>query len=167
MNTNRRTFLKSAAACAPAAMIASAHASMDISTDQAAAPIAMKLTPNSIPVADLPRHYDVDTDIHNLENGYWGVMPRAVAQVYAEQSAYVNRHNSIWARNVMPGGACLSAGGREAREAIAKTVGVAHEEVAITRSGSDALQSLICNYKAIKPGDAVIYCDLDYDAMIA
>lgn len=163
MSTNRRTFLKSAAACAPAAMIASAHASVD----QAAAPIAMKLTPNSIPVADLPKQYDVDTDIHNLENGYWGVMPRAVAQVYAEQSAYVNRHNSIWARNVMPGGACLAAGGREAREAIAKTVGAAHQEVAITRSGSDALQSLICNYKAIKPGDAVIYCDLDYDAMIA
>jgi selenocysteine lyase/cysteine desulfurase len=163
MSTNRRTFLKSAAACAPAAMLPSAHAAVD----QSAAPITMKLIPNSIPVADLPKHYDVDTNIHNLENGYWGVMPRAVAQVYAEQSAYVNRHNSIWARNVMPGGACLAAGGREAREAIAKTVGVAHEEVAITRSGSDALQSLICNYKAIKPGDAVIYCDLDYDAMIA
>lgn len=162
MSTNRRTFLKSAA-CAPAAMMPSAHAAVD----QSAAPITMKLIPNSIPVADLPKHYDVDTNIHNLENGYWGVMPRAVAQVYAEQSAYVNRHNSIWARNVMPGGACLAAGGREAREAIAKTVGVAHEEVAITRSGSDALQSLICNYKAIKPGDAVIYCDLDYDAMIA
>lgn len=134
---------------------------------QAAAPIAMKLTPNSIPVADLPKHYDVEPGIHNLENGYWGVMPRAVAQVYAEQTAYVNRTNSIWARNVLPGGACLSAGGREAREAIAKMVDVSHEEVAITRSGSDALQSLICNYKLLKPGDAVIYCDLDYDAMIA
>ncbi|MEZ2347552.1 aminotransferase class V-fold PLP-dependent enzyme [Terriglobus sp. RCC_193] len=162
MRPDRRTFLKSAAACAPVAMMTSASADA-----QAAATIAVKLTPNSIPVADLPKHYDVETGIHNLENGYWGVMPRAVAQVYAEQSAYVNRNNSIWARNVLPGGACLAAGGREAREAIAKMVGVAHQEVAITRSGSDALQSLICNYKAIKPGDAVIYCDLDYDAMIA
>lgn len=162
MRPDRRTFLKSAAACAPVAMMNAARAD-----DQAAATIAVKLTPNSIPVADLPKHYDVETSIHNLENGYWGVMPRAVAQVYAEQSAYVNRNNSIWARNVLPGGACLAAGGREAREAIAKMVGVHTDEIAITRSGSDALQSLICNYKAIKPGDAVIYCDLDYDAMIA
>ena len=158
--TDRRTFLKTAA-CAPAALAATRAEA------QAAAPIALKLTPNSIAVADLPSHYDVEPGIHNLENGYWGVMPRAVAHVYAEQTAYVNRTNSIWARNVMPGGACLAAGGREARDSIAKMVGVSHEEVAITRSGSDALQSLICNYKPLKPGDAVIYCDLDYDAMIA
>jgi hypothetical protein len=31
--------------------------------------------------------------------------------------------NAIWARNVLPGGACLAAGGREAREAIARQVG--------------------------------------------
>ena len=94
-------------------------------------------------------------------------MPRSVAQVYAEQMLYVNRNNSIWARNVLPGGACLAAGGREAREAVAKMVGCAADEIAITRSGSDALQLLITNYKNIHAGDAVIYCDLDYDAMIA
>ena len=159
--TTRRTFLKSAASCAPAAMLASATAEA-----QAAAPVG-KLLPNSIAVADLPKHYDVEPGIHNLENGYWGVMPRSVAQVYAEQSAYVNRNNSIWARNVLPGGACLAAGGREAREAVARQVGAHPDEIAITRSGSDALQALITNYKPLKAGDAVIYCDLDYDAMIA
>ena len=159
--TTRRTFLKSAASCAPAAMIATQYAD-----PQAAAPFT-KLQPNSLAVADLPKHYDVEPGIHNLENGYWGVMPRSVAQVYAEQSAYVNRNNSVWARNVLPGGACLAAGGREAREAIARQVGAHVEEIAITRSGSDALQALITNYKPLKPGDAVIYCDLDYDAMIA
>ena len=133
---------------------------------QAAAPVT-KLQPNSIPLADLPKQYDVEPGIHNLENGYWGVMPRHVAQVYAEQTAYVNRNNSIWARNVLPGGACLAAGGREAREAVARQVGAHVDEIAITRSGSDALQALITNYKPLKAGDAVIYCDLDYDAMIA
>ena len=115
--TTRRTFMKSAAACAPAAMLASAK-----SETQSAAPVT-KLLPGSIAVADLPKHFDVEPGIHNLENGYWGVMPRSVAQVYAEQTAYVNRNNSIWARNVLPGGACLAAGGREAREAIARQVG--------------------------------------------
>jgi selenocysteine lyase/cysteine desulfurase len=158
--TNRRRFLKSAA-CTPAAFLASRSA-----LARAAAPIAEKLKPNSIPVSTLPRHFDVEPGIHNLENGYWGIMPRSVAQGYAVQSAYVNRTNSIWARNVLPGGACLSAGGREAREAIARMVGVDADEIAITRSGSDALQHLIANYKPLKPGDAVIYCDLDYDAMI-
>jgi len=156
---NRRSFLKSAAATAPAAFLTTEA--------QTAAPIPTKLHPNSIPISDLPKHYDVDTSIHNLENGYWGIMPRAVQQVFAEQTAYVNRMNSIWARNVLPGGACLAAGGREAREAVARIVGTQTEEIALTHSGSDALQSLITNYKPLKPGDAVIYCDLDYDAMIA
>jgi selenocysteine lyase/cysteine desulfurase len=158
--TTRRSFLKTAAVCGPAVMAAPEL------LPQAGAPVTA-LLPNSIPVSSLPQHYDVDPHIHNLENGYWGIMPRAVAKVYAEQTAYVNRNNSIWGRNVLPGGACLSAGGREAREAIARMVGASTEEIAITRSGSDALQLLIVNYKRVKAGDAVIYCDLDYDAMIA
>jgi len=159
---NRRSFLRSAAASAPAAVFASRA-----SLGQPGAPALAKLRPNSIPVASLPQHFDVDTSIHNLENGYWGVMPRAVAQVYAEQSAYVNRMNSIWGRNVLPGSASLAAGGHEARVAVARVVGADPDEIAITRCGSDGLQSLITNYKPIKAGDAVIYCDLDYDAMIA
>ncbi|HQP20213.1 MAG TPA: aminotransferase class V-fold PLP-dependent enzyme, partial [Phenylobacterium sp.] len=40
-------------------------------------------------------------------------------------------------------------------------------EIAIARSGADALQMLIVNYRPLKAGDAVICCDLDYDAMLA
>jgi selenocysteine lyase/cysteine desulfurase len=166
--TNRRLFLKSAAVCAPAAMLGAREALAPAAAlAQAAAALPVKLKPNSIPISTLPQHFEVEPDVHNLENGYWGVMPRPVARVYAEQSAYVNRYNSIWARNVLPGGACLAAGGREAREAVARLVGVLPEEIALTRSGSEALSILILNYKNVKPGDAVIYCDLDYDAMIA
>jgi len=159
---NRREFLKSAAVSAPAAFLAATA-----SQAQAGAPVKPRFPPNSIPVDTLPQHFDVEPNIHNLENGYWGITPRSVAQVYAEQTAFVTRTNSIWARNVLPGGACLAAGGREARESIARMVGAHPEEIAIARSGSDALQLLITNYKNIKAGDAVIYCDLDYDAMIA
>jgi len=159
---NRREFLKSAAISAPVALLGASS-----SEAQAVASAKIHFPPNSIPVSRLPEHFDVEPNIHNLENGYWGITPRSVAQVYAEQTAFVTRTNSIWARNVLPGGACLAAGGREARESIARMVGVQPEEIAITRSGSDALQLLITNYKNIKPGDSVIYCDLDYDAMIA
>jgi selenocysteine lyase/cysteine desulfurase len=158
----RRTFLKSAAMCAPATALGN-----EAAFAQTLSPAGNKLAPNSIAVADLPKFYDVELGIHNLENGYWGIMPRPVAETYAQQTAFVNRTNSIWARNVLPGGACLAAGGRESRAALASMVGVGVDEVAITRSGSDALQHLITSYKPLKPGDAVIYGDLDYDAMIA
>jgi len=160
--SDRRSFLKAAAIAAPAAFLGPQCVPVP-----AGGSLSRKLQPNSIPVESLPNYFDVEPGIHNLENGYWGVMPEPVAQVYAEQTAFVTRTNSIWARNVLPGGACLAAGGREARESVARMVGVSPDEIAITRSGSDALQLLITNYKNIKSGDAVIYCDLDYDAMIA
>jgi len=152
---DRRLLLKSVAAGGPALLAASAAT---------ATPSA--LTPNSIAVSDLPRHFDVEPGVHNLENGYWGIMPRVVAEEYARRTLEVNRTNSIWARNALPGGACLAGGGRAAREAIARQMGCSPDEIAVTRSGSDALQLLIGNYKALKPGEAVIRCDLDYDAAI-
>ena len=160
--TTRRTFLKSAAVVAPAAIL-----TPRASQAQAAASLPAKLQPNSIPVSTLPSLYDVEPNIHNLENGYWGIMPRSVARVYADQTAFVNRNNSIWGRGVLPGGACLAAGGREAREAIARQVGAHPDEIAITRSGSEGLEALILGYNRLKPGDAAISCDLDYDTVLA
>jgi len=160
----RRFVLKSAAATSPALLSASAAIAAPSSATTVVAPT---LLPNSIPVSDLPSHFDVEAGVHNLENGYWGIMPRVVADTYVRQCIEVNRTNSVWARNVLPGGACLNAGGRESRAAIAQLVGCLPEEIAITRSGSEGLQMLIVNYKNLKPGDAVIHCDLDYDAMIA
>jgi selenocysteine lyase/cysteine desulfurase len=159
---NRREFLKTAAAAGPA-MLLTSHA-----TEAALVPTAAEaapLRPNSIAVQDLPKHYDVEAGVHNLENGYWGIMPREVAAEYSRQIAYVNRNNSLWARNVLAG-SCRAAGARAAQEAIARQVGCQVEEIAVARSGSEALRMLIVNYKGIKPGDAVVCCDLDYPEMI-
>jgi len=108
----------------------------------------------------------VEPGIHNLENGYWSIMPRVVAQAFDHHNAYVNRTNAIWARDVLAGGATRAASHLAAQAAIARQMGCLPEEIAVTRSGSDALQMLIANYKPLKAGDAVIYCDLDYDATI-
>lgn len=153
---SRRQLLTSAMAGAPA-LLAAAPAT-------AAAPTA--LPPNSIAVADLPSHFDVEPGFHNLEAGYWSIMPRVVAEAFARNTAEVNRANAIWARNVLPGGAGWAAASQAAQAAVARQVGCLPEEIAITRSGSDALQALICNYRRLKAGDAIIHCDLDYDAMI-
>ena len=130
-------------------------------------PQAPGLAPGSIPVSALPDQFDVEPGVHNLENGYWGIMPRPVDEHYVRQTLFINRTNSIWARNVLTGGACLSAGGRAAREAIARQVGAGTDEIAITRSGAEALNALLTQYRRLQAGDAVICCDLDYDDMVA
>ena len=158
LTANRRHLLKCAAASGPALLAGSGAIG--------APATASSLAPNSIAVSDLPGCFDVEPGIFNLENGYWGIMPRVVAEAYAKHTAEVNRTNSIWARNALPGGACLAGGGRHALEAIARQVGCLAEEIAVTRSGSDALQILIGSYRHLRPGDAVIHCDLDYDAAI-
>jgi selenocysteine lyase/cysteine desulfurase len=161
--SNRREFLKSAVASGPALLVGSRTGA----AQPAEASAYVKLLANSIAVNELPRQYDVEPGIHNLENGYWSIMPRVVATAYAGHILEVNRTNSIWARNVLPGGACRAAGAKSAREAIARQVGCEADEIAVTRSGAEALQMLIVNYKALKPQDAVIYCDLDYSDTIA
>jgi selenocysteine lyase/cysteine desulfurase len=155
--STRRHLLKSVAG-APALLAAPALA-------EAVQPLVLR--PNSIPVADLPSHYDVMADVHNLEAGYWSMMPRVVADDYARRNAAVNSANAVWARNVLPDGEGWTATFKAAQAAIARQMGCAPGEIAVTRSGADALQMLIANYKPLKPGDAVIHCDLDYDAMIS
>lgn len=156
---SRRQLLTTVAAGVPALLAAAPEAA-------ASSPVT-SLSPGSIRASDLPRHFDVEPGIHNLEAGYWSMMPRVVAEAFARHNADVNRANAIWARNVLPDGAGSAAAGREAQAAIARQMGCAPEEIAVTRSGADALQMLIVNYRPLKPGDAVIHCDLDYDAMIA
>lgn len=152
---DRRQFLKGAAIGGPALVAGGA----------ALAAARPTLAPNSIATADLWRHFDVEPGIHNLEAGYWSIMPRVVAEAFARNTLMVNRANSIYARNVLPG-ETLADGSRAAQAAIARQVGCLPEEIAITRSGSDALQMLIANYRHLKAGDAVIHCDLDYDSTI-
>ncbi len=119
----------------------------------------------SIPIEMWPQQFDVDESVTNLENAYWGLMPRSTVAVYAEKTAYVNRFNSIWGRGVLPGDNSL-ADFRAARVALADMMHCDVDEVAVTRSGSEGLQALIVNYRNIKAGDAMICCDLDYDSTL-
>lgn len=119
-----------------------------------------------IPIETLPEHFDVDRRVINLENAYWGVMPRETGTVYAEKIAYVNCYGPLYARNAIPGHP-IHTELEQARESVSDLLHVSPDEIAFTRSGSEGLQSLIINYNSLEPGDAVIYCDLDYDNMIA
>ena len=46
-------------------------------------------------------------------------------------------------------------------------MGVAPDEIRFTRNATEAMKALILQYNRLKPGDAVLYADLDYDSMQA
>lgn len=48
---------------------------------------------------------------------------------------------------------------------MAKLTNVEVDEIDLTRCGTEPLQDLIAGYNRLKPGDAIIFNDLDYDSM--
>lgn len=110
--------------------------------------------------AEVRQLYDVTDKITNLENGYWGTMAEPVRRRFAELTQQINHDGSYYARRHF---------GRDCQvsyDAIATELGVGADEIVLTRGASEALQNLISGYNLLKPGDAVLYADLDYDAMI-
>ncbi len=103
--------------------------------------------------------YDVDTEITNLENGYWGMMPRHLMAEYEAHTESVNRANASYARKQ------FYVDYRGYRQRAAAELGVQTGEIMFTRGATEALQNLIANYNLLKPGDAVMYADLDYGGM--
>ncbi|MCK1388908.1 aminotransferase class V-fold PLP-dependent enzyme [Bradyrhizobium sp. 21] len=103
--------------------------------------------------------YAVTPEIVNLENGFWGIMAEPVRREFIRQSDMVNYQNSYYARQ--RAGADFEA----VRIKVAQAVGAAPEEIALTRGATEALQLLIGGYNKLKPGDSVLYTDLDYDSM--
>ena len=108
--------------------------------------------------------YDVERSVTNLENAYWGIMARPVAAAYIERIRFVNRVNVVYVRDAYAS-ALFSKDLENVRVEIARELGCSAAEIALTRSGTEALQNLIVNYSKLSPGDSVLYADLDFDAM--
>ena len=154
VNTGRRRILKGLLAATAAPSLASAEGLPPAPGGDAAA-----IARDGNYWAKIQASYAVTPDIINLENGYWGLMAEPVRREYLRLTDMVNRDNSFYAR------AKSSADFETVRKAIAAAAGAAPEEIAITRGATEALQLLIGGYNKLKPGDAVMYADLDYDSM--
>lgn len=111
--------------------------------------------------AEIARHYDVTSDVIQLENGNWGMMASPVMDHYIAAVRKVNRETSYYSRRAMI--PQLIA----ARDKVAKKLNVAPDEIAFTRNATEALEALIGGYNRLRSGDAVLYADLDYDSMQA
>ncbi|GGY88213.1 aminotransferase class V-fold PLP-dependent enzyme [Pseudoduganella plicata] len=109
----------------------------------------------------LAASYDVASDFVNLENAYYGIMARPVAEDFKRNIDYLNRYNSYFLRREFD-----RKGIETIRAQLAAHAGVATGELAITRSATESMQNLICNYRLVKPGETVMYGNLDYDTMI-
>ena len=130
-----------------------------------AAALPLAATSAAAPAPDywesIARQYDVTREVIQLEHGNWGMMARPVRSAYREHVERVNRDTSYYARRTMV--ADLDA----VRAKLAQWMGVAFEEIALTRNATEALKGLILQYNRLKPGDAVLYADLDYYSMQA
>src|SRR4051812_19296897 len=128
-----------------------------------ALPLAASVARAATPAADdwerIAREYDVTREVIQLEHGNWGMMSRPVLAAYRAHVERVNRDTSYYARRTMVGDI------EAARAALANFVGVGLDEIAFTRNATEAMKALILQYNRLKPGDAVLYADLDYDSM--
>jgi isopenicillin-N epimerase len=102
--------------------------------------------------------YDVTREVVQLENGNWGMMARPVLEAYDRHLEMVNRRSSYYARRD------FGVDMNRVRVRTAAALGVDVEEIAFTRGATEALQALIGGYNRLRPGDAIMYADLDYDS---
>jgi isopenicillin-N epimerase len=104
-------------------------------------------------------YYRVSNQYTNLEAGYFGMMAAPVLAAYHRHVDRVNLESSYYARRGYD--ADLEA----SRARVAAFLGAAPAEIAFTRGATEALQCLIAQYNRLRPGDVVMYSDLDYMAM--
>jgi selenocysteine lyase/cysteine desulfurase len=100
--------------------------------------------------------YPVTPDLVNLENGYYGIVSEPVRDAYRRNADLLNQQNSYLLRTT------YKPELERIRQQLAATAGVAADEIAFTRGGTEALQNLIGGYNRLRLGDEVMYADLDY-----
>jgi len=105
------------------------------------------------------KYYILSGDYINLENGYYGIQPKPVLQAFYKNIGIANAQAARFARKEFPG---LSA---NVKKELAEFLGVANEEIIITRNATEALNIAIQGYP-FKRGDEVVINQLDYFSMI-
>ena len=107
-------------------------------------------------VADL---YETSDDVINFEHAYGGLLARPVLESFVSEIRRINREHPLYARTQ------AEEDLQRIRLRIAEALGVKVNEIALTQSATQAMASLICGYNKLRPGETVLYADLDYHAM--
>ncbi len=109
--------------------------------------------------AKVAAFYERPRDVIQLESGQFGAMARPVAAAYEGYLARINRETTLYTR-----GTLFDDLGK-VRAKAAALLGVDADEIVWTRGGTESMMTLIGGYNRLRPGDAVLYADLDYDSM--
>jgi selenocysteine lyase/cysteine desulfurase len=168
--TNRRTFLRSAAAVASALPAANAFAANSLfgrmhGADFAAASRAVAhlgaadIAQNEDFWAVIQRSYSVNPDIINLNNGGVSPAPIVVQQAVERYNQLANEGPSYYMWQI------LDQGREPLRAKLANLAGAEPGEIAINRNSTEALNTIIFGLP-LKAGDEVIGTKQDYPHMI-
>jgi hypothetical protein len=95
----------------------------------------------------------------HLEHGNWGMMAKPVQARYLQATAEVNQQTSYFGRELY--GPEL----QKIMQRLSTELEVSVDELAPVRNATEALTALISGYNRLKPGDGVLFADLDYPSM--
>tara|TARA_R110002012_G_scaffold147025_1_gene305441 strand:+ start:4267 stop:5544 length:1278 start_codon:yes stop_codon:yes gene_type:complete len=104
------------------------------------------------------QQFDVQDDIINLEQGYWGKMANPVQQAFFDHTRKVNKAMSWYVRKQYKTDFFAS------REAVAKKLGVNTHEIMLTRNATESFVNLITQFNDFQLGDEILWADIDYPA---
>ena len=117
MTLDRRTFVAGTVGALAAARL-DAQAPPDLST--------------------LPSLWDVDRSVANLENAYWGVMPREIEDEYLAHTRFLNQRNVVFVRDGIAG-QTRTAAMEQARVDLAALMGAPAAEFALNGQRLDGV----------------------------
>jgi selenocysteine lyase/cysteine desulfurase len=168
--TNRRTFLRSAAAIAGALPVANAFGATSLFHQVHAADFNVAsravahLGPADVAQNEdfwslIQRSYSVNPDIVNLNNGGVSPAPIVVQQAVERYNQLSNEGPSYYMWQI------LDQGREPLRQKLAHLAGVHPNEIAIDRNSTEALNTIIFGLP-LKAGDEVIGTKQDYPHMI-
>lgn len=152
--SSRRQFLKYSAA------FAASSTALSLSAQQFESPVGSveTVTKDEAFWQKIREQYDIQKEIINLEQGYWGKMANPVQQAFFDHTRRVNREMSWYARKH------FSQDLHAAREAVADALKVKKEEVMLTRNATESFVDLITQFDDFSSGDEILWADIDYPA---
>ncbi len=164
MSVNRRNFVRKLAGVAGAATIAPFYNTLQGQSFLKAVESTKNLpVENSVPDEDfwyyVQQAYTVSTNIINLNNGGVCPQPKVVQEAVERYNRLSNEAPSYYMWRT------LDMGREPLRMKLAELAGCSHEELAINRNSSEALETIIFGLR-LQKGDEVVLTKQDYPNMI-
>lgn len=101
-------------------------------------------------------YYDIQSDIINLEQGYWGKMANPVQEAFFNHTRKINHDMSWYARKQ------YGQDFARARVAVAEALNVSANEIMLTRNATESFVNIITQFNQLQPEDSILWADIDY-----